>query len=283
MTQDRLCIKRGISSDLLSLLPGEPAYSTDTKHLHIGNVTGDINSYINSDQIDSQVSSAQKEISARLEDTQTQIEEIIRCNGLITDINLSQKTQLNQLLIDKINDSPLLMKSEHIVSNNVFNLEQTYTNLLKSSSFDFVSINGEINFNNGVQNSKPISIKIAGKTVQSSFVKAVLVNNGVSYPFYASLTDKINKKVIELGDGDTLEVSEDGRGVLIQNAATVVIAKEIMPAIVLQEDNLIYLDSNIAPSEFNIVAPINQIAHIEELLKTLEAKTSAVATLCTEV
>lgn len=448
MTQERLCIKRGNSGDLLSLMPGEPAYSVDTKHLHIGNASGDMNRYLNSDQIASKMSVVKKELLSQIDTSQTGVEEIVRCNGLISNLHLLQKqliqsglvkavpgivpekTNTNiafindtvytvnfnvtlpsktktyylcgchdvstspnkgwylaakkgkllfgdaatekvsevladaikeyikfnltlvitngvfikvfinnayignfeattlpnalfvlnasrpefqeiqaplienafiynraisikemqhnkqvigaQQTIDTINDVPILINSSHVSTDDVFNLEQIYTNLLKNNCFDFISVNGSLAINNSIKNSKIIKLKIVGQTTGENAVKATLTHNGINYPFYASLIDKANNKVIQLNTNDALEIFEDGVCTLTQNAIVTPIPKALIPVIVLEEDNQFFVDSQVAPSEFSITAPVNQIVYIEELLTELESKTSALATLITE-
>lgn len=280
MAQNRLCIKRGVSSEIVSLFPGEPAYSTDARHLYIGNTTGPISSYLNSDQVDAQLTTTKKELVTQIDAYKMQLEELVRCNGVIDNIALSQKAPN---LIDKINGASPLISSELTTSHNGLNLEQTYTHFLKSLSYDFPSVNGKINIHKAVENSKIISLKVTGQTTNLKPLTLILVNNDTTYSFYASVADKKNNTPIELFSGDSFELLEDGTGILIKNGVTSTIPKELVPVILLEAENIIYFNSGTLPSEFNIIAPINQNAHIEEMLGLLEQRAASIATLSTEV
>lgn len=445
MTQNRLCIKRGNKENLSALQPGEPAYSTDIRHLHIGGEAGEITHYINSDQIESRISIAKKELSDGLSFTETDIDKIITCNNSADYMHFEQKQLIQEgftgflvgsipartstgvilnaktnytvnfdvvipdevqmyylcgcrnltsgwylavqerkfvffnaasnsnfyslenivpnqekfnlsllitngigiklyinntlaleiestslsntelginatsalwqgsyvpevsnyfmysrrlsfdeiqynlqvirspYLIDKINNASPVFKSHNVFSEDGFNLEQTYTHLLKSSSFDFSDVNGKVKIHKAIKNSKIISAKILGKTINGNKVNIIMNVNGENYPFYENAIDKSNKITIKLGTEDELEILENGTGLLKKGLVITTIPKEIMPAIALQEDNLIYLNSDVSPTAINIAASINQNAHIEELINLLEIKTYDIAGLCTEV
>lgn len=448
MAQNRLCVKRGNRQDLSSLMPGEPAYSIDTNQLHIGNVSGDSNLYLNSDQIASKISTVKNELLTQITSAQTNIEQIVKGDGVKTDLHLSQRqlaqnglklvvpgivlektntnivfanrtvytvhfevillndvelyylcgchdvgtspnkgwylaatsgkllfcdaatgevseiltnaikalTKFNLTLtitngtsvqifinniyvsdfsattlstvafvlnasrldyqktnaplllnafiynrdltnkellyskqvistyqaINSINDVPILMNANHILNDEAVSLEQFYTDFLKNNCFNYTSTNGNLLIEKSIKNSKLLKLKIIGKTVGTDKVNAILEHNSISYSFYANLVDKENDRVIQLGIDDTLEIFEDGTCALTQNTIVTPIPQSLVPLIVLEETNQFFVKSEVVPSEFSITVPINQVAHIEELLTELESKTSALATLIME-
>ena len=137
--------------------------------------------------------------------------------------NLSNKP----LLIHIYSVSPLAFKTTASIGageERVFNNTNETVRIIQGKFSD-----GWENTENSKSEMKKSFIAIETSLISSvksyipfglSSTQAILTNNGLKYSFYKDAEDKAQGKVIELGNGTTLTINEDGSGTLVEEWKT---------------------------------------------------------------
>lgn len=279
-----LQIRKGLKINIPRFELAELGYSTDTKELHIGNGDGTYATFIDETQTDTKIEAIKAQLNLKKVALQRELDNKAQLDNQPVDLNFIQASEsTNTITQVQVTTAPnnkqdyaFSSYSDLVTMQNGLTYEKVYTGLLKNSAKTFTSTGEPIMINNGIPKQKLLGLKISGQAAQ-----VVLVNNGVSYPFYKSLSDKTNNKILALDTGDVLEILLDGTGKLTQSGVVTIIPKEIIPVIVTYETNCISLDSMNGPSALEVTLSVNKIEENQARINTLKAQVAQLAALLT--